>query len=234
MVLISLLQAPQDGDGLRRSRLIHHDHLETSFQCLVGLEIFLIFVQCCGTDRPQLAPGQCRFKNIGRIHCTGSPSGTDQRMNLIYEQDNLSLAVHNVLYDAFQPLLELALILGTCYKCTHIKRIDDFIFQVFRDSPINNLLRKTFGDSGFTHTRFTYENRVVLGPTAQYLQHSTDLLIPADDRVKFPRCSSFVQVHRELVQCLKLSAAGIVLHVVIFHNNKLLFVPWSLSFRSTC
>ena len=121
VVLISFLQAPEDGDGFSRRRLIDHNHLESSFQCLISLKVLLILVQCSGTDGPQFSSCQCRFENIGSIHSARCPAGTDEGMNLIDEQDYLSLTVDHILDYALKTFLELTLIFRTCYKCTHIK-----------------------------------------------------------------------------------------------------------------
>ena len=61
MVLVTLLQTTQDGDGRKLVGLVDHDGLETTLQGLVFLEIFLILVQRGGTDGTQLATSQCRL-----------------------------------------------------------------------------------------------------------------------------------------------------------------------------
>ena len=45
-------------------------------------------------------------------------------MYLVYEQYDLTVAVHHFLHYPLKPFLELSLILGTRYKRTQIKRID--------------------------------------------------------------------------------------------------------------
>ena len=55
MVLVAFFQSTQDRDCAQVIRLIHLHDLETAFQSLILLEIFLVFVESRSTDRPQLA-----------------------------------------------------------------------------------------------------------------------------------------------------------------------------------
>ena len=59
---------------------------------------------------------------------------------------------------------------------------------------------QTFHNGGLTRTWFTYQDGVVFGSTGEYLQHTPNLLVPANDRVKFT-CSCLVnQVAGKLLQ----------------------------------
>ena len=120
MVLVFLLQTPQNRNGFCRGRLIYHNHLETSLKGLICLEILLILVQGSRTYGSEFASCQCRFKYIGGIHRSGSPSGTYQCMDFIDKEDYLSLTVDYIFYYAFKSFLEFTLIFGTCDKRTHI------------------------------------------------------------------------------------------------------------------
>ena len=46
VILIFLLESSEYRDALCRGGLVHHHHLETAFEGLVGLEILLVLVQC--------------------------------------------------------------------------------------------------------------------------------------------------------------------------------------------
>ena len=123
VVFIPFLQTSHDGYGFCRGRLVHHHHLEPPFESLVRLEIFLVFVQSSRTDSPQLTTSQCRLQDVGCIHRPGCPAGPDKRMDLIYEQYDLPVAVHDLFHDTFQPFLELSLIFRTRNQSAEIERI---------------------------------------------------------------------------------------------------------------
>ena len=59
--LIAFLQSTQDRYRSSFVRFVHHDLLETTLKGLIGLKVFLIFVQCSGTDGTQVTSCQGRF-----------------------------------------------------------------------------------------------------------------------------------------------------------------------------
>ena len=194
VVFIFFLQSTQDRNRFRGRRLIDHHHLETTLQGLVGLKILLVLIQGRRTDGPQFAAGQGRLQDIGRIHGAGGLSGTHQGVDFVDEEDDLALAVNDFLDDALEPFLKFALVFRTGDQGTHIQRIDEFVLQVFRDLAIDDLLGDALGDRGLAHTRLADQDRVVLGPAAQDLEHPADLVVTTDDRIQLPFGSQFVEV----------------------------------------
>ena len=183
MGLIPFLQTTEDGDRSGFIRFIDHDFLETPFECLIGLEIFLIFVQCRCTDRPQVTPCQRRFEDIGCVHGSAGFTGTYEGMDLIDKEDDLTGCGDHFVHDALQTLFELTLVLGACDEGSHIEGVDLFLFQVLRYVSTHNTMRQAFGDSGLTYTRFTDQDRIVLRSPTQDLEHTTYLVISTDDGV---------------------------------------------------
>ena len=144
VVLVFLLQTPQYGYGFCRCRLVHHHHLESPLQRLVGFEILLVLVQCGGTYGPEFAPCKCRLKYIGSIHSSGTSARSHQSVNLIYEEYDLAVTVHNLFHNGFQPLLEFSLVLGSGNHRTQIQRVDYSVLKVFRNVPVHNFLGNAF------------------------------------------------------------------------------------------
>ena len=212
MVLVTFLQATQDGDGGILVWLADEHGLETAFQRLVLLEILLVFVEGGGTDGAQFATGQRRFQDVGGIHrAFARCPGTHQGVDFINEENNLAVGVDHLLDDAFQTFLELALVLGTGHQSTHIQRIQLLGFQVFRNITAHQTVGKSFGDGGFADTGLTDQNRVVLGTPRQDLQHPPDLLVTSDDGVEFALAGGLVEVGGVLVEgvvCVLTVGAG--------------------------
>ena len=115
-------------------------------------------------------------------------------MYLIYEKNDLAVAVHDFLDHTLEPFLELALILGARDEGTQVEGIYLLGLQVLRDLAVNNLLRDTFRNGRLAHARFSDQYRVVLRPSAQYLQHTPDFVIPTDDRIKLSGSRPFIKV----------------------------------------
>ena len=122
VVLIFLFQTTQDGNGIQLVRFVHQDNLETTFERLILFKILLIFVECRRTDRTQFTTGQSRFQDIGGVHRTLALSGTYQRMDLIYKQNDLAIRLGHLIDYGFQTFLKLAFIFGTGNQRTHIQR----------------------------------------------------------------------------------------------------------------
>ena len=122
VILISLLQSTEDGNGTDFIRLIHHYRLKTTLKCLVLFEVFLILIECCGTDTAKFATSQCRFEDISGIHCSLATSSSHEGVYLVDKEDDTSVALGDLVDYGFQSFLKLALILGTCHKGTHVKR----------------------------------------------------------------------------------------------------------------
>ena len=163
MVLVALLDTTEYADGIYLVRFINHDGLETALQSLILLEVLLILVEGSSTDGSQFTTSQRRFQNVGCIHGTFASTSTYQGMNLINKEDNLAVGVGYLFDDALQTLLELTLVFGTGYQCTHIERIELLVLQVLWYIATYDTLGKTFYDGSLTCTRLTYQNRVVLG-----------------------------------------------------------------------
>ena len=188
VVLVALLQATQDRDGFRGGRLVDHHHLEPPLQGLVGLEVFLVFVQRGGADGAELAAG---------LHRAGGTSRAHEGMDLVDEQDDFAGGIHDLLHDAFQTLFELTLIFRARDKGAHVQGIDLLGLQVLRHVAGDDVLGDTLRNGGLAHARFTHQDRVVLGPPGEDLEHPPDFVVPADDRVELPGGSPLVEVHCE-------------------------------------
>ena len=67
----------------------------------------------------------------------------------------------------------------------------------------------TFGDSGFTDTRLTDQNRVVFGTPRQDPAAPTDLIVTTDHRIEFTFPCLIVQIDRILTQRIILLLAGL-------------------------
>ena len=115
-------------------------------------------------------------------------------MDLIYEKDDLAVALDDFLNHPLQPFLEFSLILGPCDKGSHVQGIHEPVLEVLGHVTANNLLGYPFGNSGLAHPRLSHQDGVVLRTPAQDLEHAADFVVPADDRVEFPLGRQVVEV----------------------------------------
>ena len=82
--LIFLPQSVEDSDGLIYAWFEHVNLLETPYYALVFLEIAVVFLISCSTDKSYLAPFQIRLEHIRGIESVATATSADERMNLIY------------------------------------------------------------------------------------------------------------------------------------------------------
>ena len=137
-------------------------------------------------------------------------------MYLIDKQDDLALTLYHGIDNAFQPFLELALIFSTGHEGAHVQRIDFLGLQVFRHVLTDYSLGNAFRNSSLSDTRLTDQDRIVLRPSAQYLEHPTYLLVPADDGVELPFSGTLVQIDRIPFQELLVVIVLRIIHII--HN----------------
>ena len=162
VVFIAFLQTTKDRDGADFIGLINHHGLESAFQSLVLLEVFLVFIEGGGTDRTQFASCQCGFQDVGCVHGTLALAGTNERMNLVDEEDDTSVRSCHLINNALQAFLELTLVLGTCHQCTHIEREELLVLQILGHVATYDTLGQTFNDGCLTCTGLANQDGVVL------------------------------------------------------------------------
>ena len=194
VILILLFQSAEDGDRVCLVRLVHHDSLETPLQSLVFLEILLVLVERRGADGPQFAACQGRLEDVGRVHGAVALACTHQRVDLVDKEDDLPVGLGHLVHYGLESLFELALVLRSSDQCAHVEREDLFALQVFGHVAAHDTVRQSFSDGRLTDARFTDQDRVVLRPPTQDLEHASDLLIASDHGVELTRPRAFVQV----------------------------------------
>ena len=77
-------------------------------------------------------------------------------MDLIDEQDDLAIAVNDLLDNVLQTFLKLALVFGTGQQSTHVQAEHGLALQILRHIAVDDTLGQTLYDCGLTHTRLTY------------------------------------------------------------------------------
>ena len=198
--LVALLQAAQDRDGVLDGRLVHHDRLETAFQCRVFLDILAVLVEGRRADAVQLTARQHGLEQVARIHRAVGLARADDGVQFIDEEDDLALGLLDLVQDALQALLELAAVFCARDQRAHVQAEHGAVFQVFGHVAAHDTLGKAFGDSRLADAGLTDEHGVVLALTAQDTDDVADLAVTADDGVKFVGARHFDKVLAVLFQ----------------------------------
>ena len=200
--LIALLQATQNGDRVLHTRLAHEHLLETTLQGRILLDVLTVFVERGGADQAQFATGQHRLEHIARVHRAFGRTGTDDRMDLVDEGDDLAVGLLDLVKHALEAFLEFAAVLAPGHHGAQVEADEALVLQCARHVAGHDALGEAFHDGGLAHAWLADQHRVVLRAAAQNLDHTADLLIPADHRVELAFTGTGRQVGGELLQRL--------------------------------
>src|SRR5687768_3772326 len=180
--LVALAQAAQNRDRVLDGRLTDKHRLETPLQSGILLDVLPILVERRGADRVEFAAGQHRLEHLRRVHRALGGTGSDNGVELVDEQDDLTLGFRDLLQDRLQALLELASILGAGDQRSHIESKNLLVLQAFRHIPADDALRQALDDGGLADTWLTDQYRVVFCAPAEDLDDAADLFVAANDR----------------------------------------------------
>ena len=204
VLLVLLLKATQDRNGVLNSRLRDKYGLETTCKSSVLLDVLAVFIQRSGTNCAELATGKCWLQNITSVHGTLGSAGAYDGVKLVDEENNLAVRLGHFFDHALQAVLKLAAVLCTCYQGRHIKLNKLFVAQGAWNIARNNTLCQAFHNCGLTNTRFADKNRIVLGAAAQNLNGTTNLFDATNNWIKLSLASKVGHVATVLLQGLKL------------------------------
>lgn len=104
--LVAVAQTLEDLDGVRQGRLRDLDGLEAALKSGVLLQVLAVLVQGRRTDGLQLTAGQHRLQDRSGVDGTLGGTRTDQRVQLVDEQDDVAAGA-DLLEDLLQALLEV-------------------------------------------------------------------------------------------------------------------------------
>ena len=201
--LIAFLETTENGNGILDSRFCNHDRLETAFKGGIFFNVFPVFVERGCADTVELTSGQHGLEEVACIHGTFCLAGADDGVKLIDKQDDLAFALFDLCQNGLETLFELTTEFGACNQAAHIEGEDGAVFQGIRHVTADNPLGKAFRDGGFADTRFTDENRVILGLTGKNPDHISDFAVTPDHRVQ-------LVLTREIHEVLAVLFQGII------------------------
>ena len=151
--LVALFQSPQDGNGVLDAGLFHQHLLEAPLQRRVLLDVLAVFVEGGGAHAVELAPGQRRLEHIAGVHGALGLAGADHRVQLVDEQNNLSLLLGEIVEHRLQAFLEFAPELGSGDERAEIQRQQALALQPLGYLAVDDALGKPFDDGGFCRRR---------------------------------------------------------------------------------
>ena len=90
MRFVARLEPAEDGDRVLDVRLADEHRLEPPLQGRVLLDVLAVLVERRGADAAQLAAGERRLEQVGRVVAAFGRAGADDRVQLVDEQDDVA------------------------------------------------------------------------------------------------------------------------------------------------
>ena len=184
MLLVFVLQAAQDRDGILDRRLRHEDRLEAAGERGVLFHVLLVFVERGGADAVQFAARQRGLEQIGSVHGAVGLAGADQRVHLVDEQDDAAVRGCHLVQHGLEPFLEFAAIFGAGDQRAEIEGDQLLVGKAFRHVAVDDAQRQTFDDCGLADSGLADQHRIVLGAARQHLNGAADFFVAPDDRIE--------------------------------------------------
>ena len=205
---IAFFQATQYWNSIFHCWFIDHNRLETTFQCRILFNIHTILIQCRSTNTMQFTSGKHWFEHIAGVHSAIGLAGTDNRMQLINKQNDLSFTLLHFFKNRFQTLLEFATVFRTRYQGTHIQRKDLLVFESFRHISANNTLCQALNSGSLTNTGFTDQDRIIFRLTWKNTHNITNFRISSDHRIQLAIFGTFYQIctifFQRVIRCFRI------------------------------
>ena len=199
MILVLLAKAPQNLHRLVDRRWIHDDGLEATLEGTILLDVLPVLVERRRADTLQFAAGERRLEHVARVNRAFGCSRTNERVQLIDEQDDL-LVLRDLVHDRLQTLFELTAILRARDHRRHVERQHAVITQVLRALAVSDQLREPFDNGRLADAGLTDKHGVVLLATRQHFHHALDFLRTTDCRIELALCRQLRQVSAEMVE----------------------------------
>src|SRR5215207_213898 len=200
--LVAVAQAAQDLDAVVDRRLVDADLLEPPLERRVALEVLAVLVERGCADRLQLAAGERRLENRGRVDRTLGRAGADEVVELVDEQDDVA-ALGDLLHHLLEALLELTAVLRPGDQRGEVERVDLLALEQLRNLVAGDTGGEALDDSGLADARLADQHRVVLRAAREDLHHALDLDLAPDDGVELALGRQLGQVAAELVEQLR-------------------------------
>lgn len=123
MGLVARPQAAQNRHRLLDGGLLDRDGGEAPGQRAVALDL-AVLGERRRADQAQLTAGQQRLEDVGRVHGALGVAGTEDRVQLVDEQQDLVGRLGGLREHALEALLELAAVLRAGQQAGQVQRDD--------------------------------------------------------------------------------------------------------------
>ena len=212
MGLVAGLQAAQDRDRVFDVGLSDHHRLKPSLQRRILLDMLPIFAERGRPNAAELAAGQGRLEQIGRVGAPFGGSRTDHRVELVDEQHHVASGCLDLAKDRLQAVLKLTAVFRAGDQRAEVERHHASPPQVLRHVGLHDPQGQPLGDGRLAHARLADQHRVVFRPPREHLDHAANLGIATDHRIELSLAGTLREVDAIFLERLELLFGILVGH----------------------
>src|SRR6185369_13094080 len=143
------------------------------------------FVERCRADTAKLTTRQRGLQHVRRIDGAFSGARADECVQLVDEENDLTLRVLNLFEDGFESIFKLTAVLCACEHRAEVESDESLVAQSFRHVARDDSLGQTLDDCRLTDTGFADQHGIVLCPARKHLNRATNLIITTDHWIEF-------------------------------------------------
>src|SRR6185312_5346825 len=182
--------------------LADEDDLKTPLERRILFDVLPIFIERSSADRAQFAARQRRLQHVGGVDRALGGSGSDQRVQLVDEEDDLSGRILDFLEHGLQAVFKLAAIFRASQHRAQIKRDYAFVLEHLGNVAGDDAARKTFDNRSLAYAGFADQHRVVLGAAREHLNYPADFFVAPNHRIELALARELRKIARVTLQRL--------------------------------
>ena len=194
MHFVFFFQAAKNRDRVFDIRLADEDDLEAAFERRIFLDVLAIFVQRGCADGAQFSAGERRLQHVRGVDGAFGRAGADQRVQLVDEENDLSLRVFDFFQNGFEAVFELAAILCAGEHRSEIERDHALVLQDFGNVAGNDALGETFDDGSLADAGFADQHGIIFRAAREHLDDAADFFVASDDGIELAAAGLLGQV----------------------------------------
>ena len=212
MALVLRAEPTNHLDGHILVRLFHQYRLEATFEGGVLFDVLAVLRLGRRADGLELASGEGGLHHVACVDGALCRPRSNDGVQFVDEQDDLTLRLAYLVHDALEPFLELAPELAPCHHAPDIQRQHAATLQLLGHVARRDGLGKALCYGRLAHTRPSDEDGIVLRPPDERLHHPPYLVVPSNDRVELPATGQIGQVQAEPLQRLVPALGLLIAH----------------------
>src|SRR5699024_9989084 len=181
------------------ARLGDLDRLETTLERRVLLDVLAVLLERGGTDGLQLTAGQLGLEDAGRIDRALGGTGTDERVDLVDEQDDIAALV-DLLEHLLEALLEVTAVPRARDQRAEVQVVELLVLERLRHLAVDDGLRQPLDDRRLADAGLADEHGAALGAPGAHLHDALHLLGAPHHGIELAFQGGLGEVAAELVQ----------------------------------